>query len=338
MYEPLYSTYCGKIGIEDRRLSVDIVPRFGTTCTKFEIEKVYWCVDNEILKDETDEKRELLFGSETRWVITVNNDGYFCVYVTEYTKTIKTSFGKRMNQLINRKIKQAQEEYRKEKETQKRLYFYDAEKAELTLYVSNTKYFNDIQYALNRPFVLYEAIDKRYSRPTESCFILGKIQRTIGTKDGKLMDFIEPIAEFKLDEEKWWLYEKDELGDKIFLMLQFSILKKEPTGLPAARIQNKMGYDVKKFLKELNTALEEGDVEKIKKFYDVIDEPQSCSGKKFQILEKGEILCCGDKWLLIRYENEEENIRRASWIAENIARCSNKKVIYLEEKGQYKFY
>ncbi len=325
--------------------------KFGTDFTKYENWKIYWCIDGQILKDETSEKKEILIVPETQWVIKVHENTLFRVIVTEYTKTVQTSFGDEMNKIINQKVKEAQKEYQKRKRTEKRLYFYDAEKFRLSLYTNATSFYNEgCQYRLDRPFTWYHSVDKRYPTPDENSFILGKVRRTIGTKDGKLMDFIEPVAEFKLEDENDWdcLYDGENwLGNSIFEMLKFSILKEEPTGLTASRIQNKMQCNTQEFLKMLNTALEAGDVEKVKEFYDVIHTLQDCSNEKFQILkglledsvEKEKELCCyatTEFW--IKYENGEQEEKPASWIAENISRCTNKEVTYLEKVQKYRFF
>lgn len=348
-YEPVYSTYCGKIG-NGRTLAVTIEPCFGTVLIKYENVKIYW-YDGEKRKDETAEKKEILITPETQWVVELNGKCFFRVIVTEYTKTVQTFFGDKMNKIINQKVKEAQKDYQKRKQTEKRLYFYDAEKFRLSLYTDGTSCCNDgCRYRLDQLFTPYHAIDKRYHMPEENCFILGKIRRTIGTKDRKLMDFIEPVAEFNLeDENDWDCFGDGEnwLGNIIFKMLKFSIMKEKPAGLTVTRIENKMHCSVHKFLKILNTALEAGDVPKVKEFYNVIHTMQDCSKEKFQILkgileepvEKEREICCYpsiEHW--IKYENGEQEKKPASWIAENIDRCTNKEVTYLEKVEKYRFY
>lgn len=58
MYEPVYSTYCGEIGIEKRRLSVAIA-LFVTKFTKLKDDKMYWCVNDELLKEEKYKRRKI---------------------------------------------------------------------------------------------------------------------------------------------------------------------------------------------------------------------------------------------------------------------------------------
>lgn len=350
MYEPVYSTYCGKIG-NGRDLSVAIAPCFGTDFTKYEGWKIYWGMEGKTMKDESFEKKEILIVSEAQWVVEVDNHRDFHVTVTEYTKTLRTPLGEEMNKIINQKVKEAQKDYQKRKRTEKRLYFYDEVKGNLEPYImSGSSWDNDgLQYRLTRGFTTYQKIDVRCPTPYESCFILGKVRRTIGTKDGKLMDFIEPVAEFQLDEEEDYFCDwANCLGDKIFSMLQFSIQKEEPTDdLTVSRIKSKMHCNVQMFLKMLNKALEAGDVEKVKEFYNVIHTLQDCSKEKFQILkgileeplEKEKEICCYPSIeLWIKYENGEQEEKPASWIAENISRCTNKEVTYLEKVEKYKFY
>ena len=59
--------------------------KFGTDFTKYENWKIYWCIDGQILKDETSEKKEILIVPETQWVIKVHENTLFRVIVTEYT-------------------------------------------------------------------------------------------------------------------------------------------------------------------------------------------------------------------------------------------------------------
>ena len=311
MHEPVYSTYCGEVG-NDRTLAICIEPCFGTTLKKFEGIKIYWYTHDRIFEDEATGEREVFIASETQWIVEILGDNFFRVIVTEWTQTLQTPFGDEMNNIINQKVREAQEEYRRRKQTEKRLYFYDAKNGKLKLYVDNISYYNcRCRYQLDRSFTQYHAIDKRYSVPKESCFILGKIRRTIGTKNRKLMDFIEPVSEFELDygereedyffgEEEICLRNQSNLGNQIFKMLRFSIQENEPTGLTALRIQNKMHCTVQKFLKELDAALEAGDVKKVKEFCDVVNEPQDCSEQKFVLMkdefgeafEEGEELYC----------------------------------------------
>lgn len=347
MYEPVYST-CGKIGDGRLLLSVSIAPCFGTDFTKYEGWKIYWGIEGQNMKDESFEKKEISIPLGAQWVLEVDNYQDFHVTVTEYTKTLQTPLREEMNQIINQKVKEAQKDYQKRKRTEKRLYSYDAMKGRLELYTDGATYGDSgCKYRLDRLFTPYFAIDKRYTAPKESCFILGKVRRTIGTKDGKLMDFIEPVAKFQLDEDECFWDGASWLGNRIFSMLRCSIQKEEPSELRASRIQSKLHCSVQEFLKMLNEALKAGDVEKVKEFYNVIHEPQDCSKAKFQILkglleapmEKEKELCCYatiEHW--IKYENGELEEKPASWIAENIDRCTNKKVTYLEKLQKYNFY
>ncbi len=276
MYKPLYSMCCGEVGIGDRTLEVCIVPRFVTTIRKHEGCQMYWLTDK-IMKFETYEEDKALLDPGVQWLVEVNTKAnIFHVFVLEYTKTIQTPFEEEMNQVIQRQVKKAQKEYRKRKQMEKRLYFYNSGDRRLNLYVRENSYgFDQYRYQLNCFFIPYQAIDKRFPTPKESCFILGKIRRTIGTKDGNLMSFIEPIAEFKLDEnERDYCGDGEcQLGNVIFEMLEFSILKNEPSGLTATRIQRKMKCSVQEFIKKVNMLLEEGDAEKVKDFYNVINKP-----------------------------------------------------------------
>lgn len=352
MSESLYSKYYEETG-NNRALVVEIISQFETLFPKQSGIRRCFCYsesEGNIEYKLTGNEICLLLPPKTQWLIEIDEENFFYVFVTEWTKALQTSFDDEMNNIINQKVKETQREYKRKKRTEKRLYFYDAKNGRLKLCVDDISYYDDgCRYQLDRSFTQYHAIDKSYSVPKESCFILGRIRRTIGTKDGNLMDFIEPVSEFKLDyEEDYFFREKERrLRDRIFGMLRFSIRRNEPTGLTALRIQNKMHYSVQKFLKELNAALETGNVEKVKAFYDVVNEPQDCSDQKFilmkdeygKTLEEGEEVWCGiDKELQIYYENGEIERRTASWIFQNISRCTNKNATYLERRAQYNFY
>lgn len=346
MYEPVYSTYCGKIGDGNRTLTVTIVPCFGTTYEIYNGDKIYWCVNSNIRKEEGDEEKEIFLPSATEWILETSSiTENIYVYVTEYTKRIQTPIDDEMNNIINEKVKEAQREYRKRKKTEKRLYFYDAMNVRLSLYKDGGGFYDDkCRYPLNRPFTPYQALDKRYPEPKESCFILGRVRRTIGTKDGELMDFIEPIAEFEYEEEDdLFGNEKRRLGNCLFAMLRFSISKEEPTGVTAARIKNQMHCTVQEFLIQLDKALEAGDIENINFLSNVLYEQQDCSNAKFQIVEhsfeeKKELHVSSTDSIWIRYENEELGAKSAEWIAENICKCTNAKVSQQLLTEKYIFY
>ena len=253
-----------------------IVPCFGTTITKFEEVKMYWAVGNEIRKEEAFEEKEIFIAPEVEWLLEVDRMNYFHVYITEYTKTVQLPWGDAINKMINQKVLEAKLEYGRRKRTEKRLYFYDVSKSSLSLYTDGASHSSEkYYYCLERYFTPYQAISKKYPIPKESCFILGRVQRTIGTKDGKLMDFIEPIAKFELDYDvdlDWFDVDRKNLGDKLFQMLQFSIQKGKFADIEVRRIENKLQCDLLTFMKRLKKALEAGDVAEIRYLYKVVYE------------------------------------------------------------------
>lgn len=356
MYETLYSRYYGEIG-GDKRLDIRIIPEFG--CDFFKEDRVwlYWYSSKEGLKkNESFETNDVFLEPETEWLIGLDDSGFFEVFVTERSVILQTPFGLHFDGILNYRIEKVQKEYKKSKWEEKRLYYYDSSIKRLTLYNDNrtSDLYDGCQYCLTRNSCSH-IISRGFPVPQESCFLLGRVKKTIvakkGKAKGKLLDFIEPVAQFKLDYDEeldWFGIDKEKLGNKLFSMLKFSIQEKEASGIQAQRIQNKKPLLAKKFAEEVKVALEAGDVGRVKEFYDVVFEPQECSGQKFLLLkncyavgnelaEDEEIWASADKELYIRYENGEEEYQKASWIYENISRCTNKNATYFKNRG-YNFY
>lgn len=348
MYKTLCSMYYGKVG--GKRLNIKIVPEFGCDFFKEERQKVYWYSEKEGLRESFKENQIFLI-SETEWMICVDDTEFYEVFVKERSLIIQTPFGLEFDGVLNYKIEEVQKKYKKSKWEEKRLYFYNASDHLLSLYDNGTSNFNS---SLTRNSVS-QVIGREYPIPTESCFLLGRVRKTIvikrGKRKGELLDFIQPIVQFELDYDKEWDVfneEKNKLGNKLYFMLKFSIQEEELGRVEKLRIQNKKPLLAKKFAEEVKVALEAGDVGRVKEFYDVVFEPQECSGQKFLLLkncyavgnelaEDEEIWASADEKLDIRYENGEEECQKASWIYENISRCTNKNATYFKNRG-YNFY
>ncbi len=365
MYKALYSTYCGEIKVKGREITLEVivVPEFGCEFTKFSTECLYWysehCGKQE---EESSDEKEIFIDPDTKWFLFINENCFWQMYVREYDVIIETPFGTDLDGILNYKIERVQKEYRRRKKEEKRLYFYDAFKNRLEEYHIGTAVYNDeseYQYCLNR--CTQVAIDNRFSKPQQSCFILGRIRKTVimkkGRRKGNLLDFIEPIAKFAFDFDTarvpLFEDEKEELGNPLFYLLEFSSRKYETEGIEATRIKNKCQKSVKDFIKEVKAALEAGDVKKLSSLYEVVFKPQDCSNEKFQILKdylepheddlqpykEGEEIWGSDAKhrLWIRFKNGEEDYREAGWIYENISKCTNKSATYFKEYG-YNFY
>lgn len=209
------------------------------------------------------------------------------------------------------------------------------------------------KYSLKRYFSPYCAIDKRYAKPEKDCFILGRIRKTIGLKNSKLLDFIEPMHEIPLDFEKdkmdWGGYEYTEnlkeLEKNIYDLLKFSIRKENDT-LNEMRIrayfQNYSSTQesiISKFNGEMWDSFKEGNVQKVRQLYDVINEPQDCTNVKFELRLQEAVECSPDKIFYVFFINGERASVSAKWVYENIHNCTDAKGIYFGKmRNRYNFY
>ena len=215
-----------------------------------------------------------------------NHSGYF-LDVTEKTKKITTSLGAEWDKEFNRILKKCQKDYIEKKRKEIRLYFYDATSNKLRLcYLSDTGFMSvdNYEYSLERESdnVPYCAIDKKYARPNKDVFILGRVVRTVGTKDYKLMDFVEPVYEIELDfvKEEW---DCGEYGDSISYLEQalFELLKftvsKNYSPLEIANIQaylkcrsEEAVFIARQFIINIMDAFSSGDADRVRKLYEVL--------------------------------------------------------------------
>lgn len=305
-----------------------------------------------VLKGTRSQYSDVFISEDAQWGLEVDGHTYK-VFVTERTDEIKTPLGSEWNKQFNRILKKCKNDYYKKKKKEIRLYFYEASKDKLRLcYLGNPHrvldYYN---YSLDRYFGPYCAIDKRYTKPDKDCFILGRVRKTIGLKNSKLLDFIEPVHEMTLDFEKeeydFGDYERNiaNLEKNIYELLEFSIAKKHST-LQEMRIraflQNSSGTQesvIHKFNKEIWNAFEKGDVPKVRQLDDVLNTPQDCTHVKFELRLKEEVTCSPDKKFDIFFENREFKYLPAKWIYANIHNCTDASGIYLGEvTNRYNFY
>lgn len=262
MNRELYSSYFKE---ERSIIFIGIVYQFEGLIVKFANWKVFYYTEkNGVVKCEEGDM-EIKIPSDTQWIVIQDSDIYY-VYVTEWTKKIQ-GFEESSN--LQKKMEKTQKEYRQQKLMEKRLYFYDSDKERLDQL--DNVFYGECQYDLTRD--AYQAIDQRYVKPKEDCFILGRVRRTIVTKTGKYLDFIEPIAKFKLGNELHRF--KYEITYVLSEMLRFTVQKENPNALQVARIESKMHYDVQEFIKEINSALETGSIEKVTFLYKVLFKPQN---------------------------------------------------------------
>lgn len=327
-----------------------------TLCLKDETAPNYES-DGEILKVDEGEDSDfnLVYVSEdSQWLLeSEKHSSCYFLFVTERTQEINTSLGEEWNKQFNRMLQKAKKDYCKKKKEEIRLYFYDHKKDRLSLCVPNGVYSSAYKYSLDRPLIWFFSIDKRFSKPENDCFILGRIRKTIGVKNSKMMDFIEPVYEIKLDFEKeecdFGEYERGigSLKSKILTLLQFYIKKEYENCIRKTRItayiNSKSEKDendaISTFKSEIWNAFEQADVKAIRKLYDVIFTPQDCTGVEFELRLKDEITCLPDKLMHIYFANGETSDETAKWVAEHIEQCIDANVIYLGEiRNRYNFF
>lgn len=291
-----------------------------------------------------------------QWLL--EDEGYsFCLFVTERTKEIKTSLGEEWNREFNRLLKKCQKDYWNTRKEEVRLYFYDADTDKLKLCYTDIGYSNNAKYkySLRRllPINPFCAIDKRYAKPEKSCFILGRVRKTIGLKNSKLLDFIEPVNKIELDFEKsdWdfgdYAYNenKENLENELFELLRFCIAK-EHNLLEVMRIrayfQDYITEDAKvvtKFKKEIQENFKNGKTKKLRRLSGILRDMQDCTNVKFQLRLTSEIECLPSKRIDIYFENGEQDYLPADWVYNNIDKCTDAKGVYLGSlQNRYSFY
>lgn len=309
-----------------------------------------------VLKGTRSEFPDVYTAESAQWLL--EDDGYgLILFVTERTKEIKTPLGEEWNKEFNRLLKKCQKDYWSKKKEEVRLYFYDAEKNKLELCYTDIGYsYNaEYKYSLKRllPINPFCAIDKRYTEPEKSCFILGRVRKTIGLKNSKLMDFIEPVNIIKLDFEKQdWDYrdyaykeDKDNLESKLFDLLKFNIAKRHDS-LEVMRIrayfQNYTAEDVKivsQFKKQIQESFKRGKAEELRNLSNILENKQNCTNAKFQLKLEHELECSSSDRIDIYFENGETDYMPADWVFDNINRCTDAKGIYLGNvRNRYSFY
>lgn len=303
---------------------------------------------------------DVYVSEDAQWALEDNNGYGYKIYVTERTEKITTPLGEEWNTQFNRLLKECKSEYYQSKKKEIRLYFYEANSDKLQLSCLGDYYWScawtcDYSYQLRRgyPKISYCAIDKRYAKPEKDCFILGRVRKTIGLKNSKLLDFIEPVHEISLDFEKdeddFGGYEykakKECLEENLFDLLKFSIAKKYDV-LEIMRIRaylqnnsDEQDIVISQFKNEIWEAFKENNVQKVYQLYDVLNEPQDCTNVKFELRLEEEITCEPGKRLTVFFVNGESDYLPAQWIYKNIHNCTDANGKYLGEiRNRYNFY
>lgn len=355
MYENLY-TYCEDI--KGKIVWFIFKPNFRESLTLFDKDKESKILSDgeiRIVDDAWNNYSDLYVSEDAQWLLEDKGNVFLNLYVTERTNEITTTLGETWNKEFNRILQKCKKDYYLKKKKEIRLYFYDADNDRLQLCYKDEIYYNDDRYiySLRRLFAKdpYCAIDKRFEKPERSCFILGRIRKTIGLRNSRLLDFIEPVSKINLDfeKDKWDFGEYDEqkasLETSIFTLLSFCLLK-DHDFLQIMRIRAYFeNYDaddsviVLQFKNKIQKSFERGNVEEIRNFYDVLTKRQSCINVKFELRLEEEIFCDPSKIFRVYFENGETDYMTAKWVYKNISNCTDTKGVYLGEiRNRYNFY
>lgn len=357
MYENLYS-YHEKI--KGKSVWLHFKPNFREALTLFDGTSKLLSdgdirTDGELDSDGPRTNYQDVYVSENaQWLL--EDEGHsFHLYVTEKTNEITTSLGKEWNNEFNWLLKTCKADYYHKKKEEIRLYFYDVASGRLKICYKDMGFCSNDRYAYSLKRLLPTqpdcAIDKRYDKPDKSCFILGRIRKTIGLNNSKLLDFIEPVHKIELDFEKedWDFGEykesKENLESDLFELLSLCVLKKN-SSLVVMRIRAYLGnYTAKdqqivsQFRDKIWLAFGKGKAKELRNLADVLKNMQNCKEVKFQLRLEGETECTSYRKLCVYFENGEEDYMPAQWIFKNIHNCTDASAIYLGKlRDRYNFY
>ena len=288
-----------------------------------------------------DENGRVFAPSEATWLIERTEWGSYTIFVTGRTRNIKLNKSMEQDQFINNLLKMARIEYSQKKYEEMRLYFYNSKEKRLKI-ISNYSYRN-CSYDMNRDISNY-SIDNEFETPAQDCFILARIKRTIGTKNGKLHDFLEPVKRLNLDfqDDSWQFYQEDidELSKIILALWCFAIRQEYKDQLEKNRILayiSKSLPDVKReeaiglFKEEVKKAFEKEDVATLRKLYDVLNQKMDCSKENFKVVAQYNVTDS----IYIEYENGEQAFVDSRWVVLNRKRCVNAQCNYSVKYNEY---
>lgn len=349
MYENLYSY---DETINEKSVWILFKPNFREAITLYDgNNKILSDGEVRILDSRHSKYLDVYISEDAQWGLEYEGN-FYKLYVTERTEEISTPLGPEWNKEFNRLLKKCKGDYYQKKKEEIRLYFYEAAKDKLCLcYLGDYSGYDYYKYSLNRYFSPYCAIDKRYAKPEKDSFILGRVRKTIGLKNSKLLDFIEPVYEVPLDfeKDKWdfgdYKENLDELEKNIYDLLKFSIAK-EYNNLYEMRIRayfkdysSTQKSIIFKFKGEIRNAFKEGNVAKARALYNVLNTPQDCTNVSFKLRLKEEVECSSDKNFEVFFVNGERGYVSAKWVYENIHNCTDARGVYLGDmRNRYNFY
>lgn len=289
----------------------------------------------------------LVYADEEAQWFCVKDKFFYNYYVTGKTREVFTHNGD-MNEELNLLLREARKEYYDAKQEEVRVYYYDAYKKCLKnpigCDIHSLK--NPYKYDISRKNVNKQFIDRVYRTPENDCFLLGRVVKTVGDRDGDLVDFIEPIAivPFETDLADFWsykdfLYERKRLYYCITELYGFTVKKEyNPESLEANRVKtylknnNISGGYPKGFIQEIKDAFINGDMSELASLYNALNTPQDCRRVCFEIvIPKDECnkFFTADEKIKIRYDNHEIAWETVSNIYESRDYCRNASLFYL---------
>ena len=353
MYENIY-TY--EADVKGKAVRLLFKPNFKEEVTICN-ENTKLLSDGEIRKVRLDGR---CIGSQDEYVVYVSENAqwllkdkgdYIGLYVTEKTYEIITPLGENWNHEFKWLLKKCKRDYYDKKRGEIRLYFYEANSDRLKLCYEDNNY-RKCKYSLKRVFNPYCSIDKKYTKPKKSCFILGRVRKTIGLNNSKLLDFIEPVYRIELDfERKYWDYggyeykeNKSMLEGVLLDLLCFCISENckliEENRVKAYLKMNTSNEDaIAKFRDKIWLAFKDSDLAELRKLYWVLNKMQDCTDVKFELRLSSEKKCEPSDLILVYFANGEECCKDAEWVYQNIYNCMDANGIYLGSlERRYNFY
>lgn len=286
MYNPIF-TYTGEIGgrgaeflfVPDFRLSV-------ASCDAKHKYEFYTDGTYRVSDELTYMKAHKVYVSEdATWFLEVV-EPFYLFHVTERAREISTPFGDEFNAQATQILKEAKRKYYNEKKNNLFLYVYSKEKDRLSIFGKNMAYNNGGKYSLSRYFTVRSYIDRNSQKPSEDCYVFGRITRTIGNKDGNHIDFVEPVYQLGMNNDIFpdWLndYEKKDyicvIGRMLMELLWFTIQKEYDENAVTGQIRKYIEYTkgidayvnhvsldkvIQMFNAEVKKAMENGDLRKL---------------------------------------------------------------------------
>ena len=323
--------------IDNNYIYINFLPDFRQTVTLYEEGNDYYANDDSsIIKIKQSPFTWINLSESGKWLLEVKhyeNFKTYTLYILPSIKHIKTPLGEEFNQKINHFLNQTLLDYKKSQKNELRLYFYNSQKTFLSIVFDSYWPSIDLKYSLSRPSE-YTTIDRAFKKPDQNCFILGKVKKTIGAKNGHLHDFIEPVSiilyDFKRDKYDFFDDFKRKISDlEIILieLLSYTIRKKYnfdslETKRIQAYIEKKNGFSVtvekaiKLFISEISDAFKNGDTPKLRHLYIALNTMLDCSEEQFSIVSIHSNDC-----IFIKYANGESQFVNSNWIDSNRNRC-----------------